>query len=151
MKVGLVVVALFVGLAGAAVVSTDVNAQTTKSVWDGVYTDEQAKRGEAVYRQFCTACHGAALTGGEAAGPLTGAQFTANWNGVTVGDLFERIKISMPLDRPGVLTRQQNADVLAFVLSANKFPVGKTELARQSEYLKQIKFEVTKPAGNTGS
>jgi cytochrome c len=150
MKVGLLVATLVVSFTGMAVFRTTLNAQTTKSVWDGVYTEEQAKRGEAVYRQFCTACHGAALTGGEAAGPLTGAQFTANWNGVTVGDLFERIKISMPLDRPGVLTRQQNADVLAFVLSANKFPVGTAELARQTEYLRQIKFEVTKP-GTSGS
>jgi hypothetical protein len=44
------------------------------------------------------------------------------------------------------LTRQQNADVLTFMLSVNKFPAGKTELYRQSEMLKEIRFETKKPA-----
>jgi mono/diheme cytochrome c family protein len=120
--------------------------ETTRSVWDGVYTEAQAKRGEAVYRQNCASCHGVALEGIETAGPLTGARFTANWNGVTVGDLLERVRVSMPNDRPGTLSRQQLADVLAYVFSVNRFPAGKTELARQTELLKQIKFDATKPA-----
>ena len=120
--------------------------ETTRSVWDGVYTEAQAKRGEAVYRQNCAACHGVTLEGIETAGPLTGARFTANWNGVTVGDLLERVRVSMPNDRPGTLSRQQTADVLAYVFSVNQFPAGKTELARQTELLKQIKFDATKPA-----
>jgi len=121
---------------------------TTRSVWDGVYTEVQAKRGEAVYRQNCASCHGVALEGIETAGPLTGARFTANWNGVTVGDLLERVRVSMPNDRPGTLSRQQTADVLAYVFSFNRFPSGKAELARQTEILKQIKFEATKPAAH---
>ena len=120
--------------------------ETTRSVWDGVYTEAQAKRGEAVYRQSCAACHGVTLEGIETAGPLTGARFTANWNGVTVGDLLERVRVSMPNDRPGTLSRQQTADVLAYVFSINRFPAGKAELARQTELLKQIKFDATKPA-----
>ena len=120
--------------------------ERARSVWDGVYTEEQAKRGETVYRERCSSCHQPTLTGGETAGPLVGATFTANWNGVTVGDLFERTRVSMPHDRPGTLTRQQTADVLAYVFSANKFPAGKTELARQPELLKQIRFDATKPA-----
>jgi S-disulfanyl-L-cysteine oxidoreductase SoxD len=118
----------------------------THSVWDGVYTEEQAKRGEAVYQKECAACHGAELTGGESAPPLTGGVFQANWNGLTLGDLFDRIRKTMPLSKPGRLTRQQDADVLAFMLSINKFPAGKTELYRQSEMLKEIRFETKKPA-----
>jgi len=116
------------------------------SVWDGVYTEEQAKRGETVYRKECAACHGDQLTGGESAPPLTGGAFQANWNGLTLGDLFDRIRKTMPQTKPGSLTRQQNADVLAFMLSVNKFPSGKTELYRQSEMLKEIRFETKKPA-----
>ena len=127
---------------GAAVLAQD----TTRSVWDGVYTEAQSKRGEAVYRQNCASCHGVALEGIETAGPLTGARFTANWNGVTVGDMFDRVRMSMPHDRPGTLSRQQTADVLSYVFSVNRFPAGKAELARQSELLKQIKFDATKPA-----
>ena len=121
------------------------SSRRSRSVWDGVYTAQQAERGADVYHKHCASCHGSQLEGGESAGPLVGAQFTSNWNGVTVGDMFERTRISMPLDRPGTLSRQQNADVLAYVFSMNDFPVGKTELARQAELLKQIKFEATKP------
>ena len=52
----------------------------------------------------------------------------------------------MPLSKPGRLTREQDADVLAFLLSVNRFPAGKTELYRQSEMLKEIRFETKKPA-----
>jgi mono/diheme cytochrome c family protein len=135
------------GVAVTFGIGSAIRAQeTTRSVWDGVYTEAQAKRGEAVYRQSCASCHGVALEGIETAGPLTGARFTANWNGVTVGDLLERVKVSMPNDRPGTLSRQQTADVLAYVFSVNRFPAGKAELARQTEILKQIKFEATKPS-----
>ncbi|PYU09774.1 MAG: class I cytochrome c [Acidobacteria bacterium] len=118
----------------------------SRSVWDGVYTEEQAKRGEPVYQKECAACHGAMMTGGESAPPLTGGGFQANWNGLTLGDLFDRIRKTMPQSKPGSLTRQQDADVLAFMLSLNKFPAGKTELYRQSEMLKEIRFETKKPA-----
>lgn len=119
----------------------------SRSVWDGVYTEEQAKRGEEVYKKECAACHGAELTGGESAPPLTGGSFQANWNGLTLGDLFDRIRKTMPQAKPGSLARQQVSDVLAFMLSMNKFPAGKTELYRQSEMLKEIRFETKKPAG----
>jgi mono/diheme cytochrome c family protein len=103
-----------------------------RSVWDGVYTEEQAKRGEALYEKQCSACHGDKLAGRESAPPLTGGAFLSNWNGLTLGDLFERIRRTMPQTSPGKLTRQQNADILAYVLSFNKFPAGKTELYRQA-------------------
>ncbi len=115
-----------------------------QSVWDGVYTSEQAKRGHPIYNKYCASCHGDQLTGGEDSPPLTGGAFLANWNGLTVGDLFERIRVSMPQNRPGRLTRQQNADVLAYLLSANQFPAGESELPTETERLKQIRFESTK-------
>ncbi len=118
----------------------------SRSVWDGVYTEQQAKRGEPIYHKECAGCHGDMLTGGESAPPLTGGAFLANWNGLTMGDLFDRIRKTMPQSAPGRLTRQQDADILSFMLSVNKFPAGKTELYRQSEMLKEIRFEAEKPA-----
>ena len=56
--------------------------------------------------------------------PLASGDFLSGWDGLTVGDLFERIRISMPQNAPGSLSGQQNADILAFMLSANKFPTG---------------------------
>ena len=116
-------------------------AQESATVWDGVFTDEQAKRGETAYRQECSNCHGAELEGGDMTPPLVGGTFTSNWNDLTLGDLFERIRATMPLDKPGTLSRQQNADVVAFVLKANLWPAGTTELARDLGALKQIRIQ----------
>jgi len=74
-----------------------------------------------------------------------GGEFLANWNGLTVGDLFERIRTTMPASRPGSVSREQNSEVLAFILSANQFPAGSAELPRQTEALKQIRLESTRP------
>ena len=123
-----------------------VHAQPpTTSVWDGVYTEEQAKRGAPMYSEFCASCHGPELMGGEMAPPLATGDFLSGWDGLTLGDLFERIRISMPQNAPGSLSGQQNADILAFVLSANKYPTGSAELSNQGMVLKTIKFEAKKP------
>ena len=105
-----------------------------------MYTKEQAARGNELYTTHCQACHGESLEGSGPASPLTGPVFTANWDGVSMGDMLERTKTSMPMSKPGSLSRQQIADVLAFVLSANKFPAGEVELPRQAELLNPISF-----------
>lgn len=115
------------------------------SVWAGVYTAAQVARGDIAYRQECASCHGVTLEGGDMTPALTGAVFTSNWNDLTVGDLFERIRITMPLDRPGKLTRQQNADVIAFLLQANGWPEGQTDLAADPGALKQIRIQSARP------
>ena len=136
---------LSIAVARGVLRAQESTATVTGSVWDGVYTEEQAKRGEALYQKECQGCHGVALAGGESSPALTGGAFLSNWNGLRLGDLFERIRKTMPQNVPGKLNRQQNADVLAFVLSANKFPGGKMELSRQVEFLKEIWFEAVRP------
>ena len=136
---------LSIAAARSVLCAQESTVTETRSVWDGAYTEEQAKRGEALYQKECKSCHGVALAGGESSPPLTGGAFLSNWNGLTLGDLFERIRKTMPLNAAGKLNRQQNADVLAFVLSANKFPSGKTELSRQTEFLREIRFEAVRP------
>jgi mono/diheme cytochrome c family protein len=113
----------------------------SQSVWDGVYTEDQAKRGGDLYQKECSTCHGDRLNGIGEAPALSGGRFVSNWNGLTLGDLFERIRKTMPQDKPERLTRREKADVLAFILSFNKFPAGKNELRHQAEWLKQIQFE----------
>jgi cytochrome c5 len=130
---------------GAPWLAAHAAGSPLQSVWDSVYTNEQAKRGELVYRRTCARCHGDVLSGGELATPLTGSSFLANWNGLTVGDLFERIRVSMPADNPGSLTGQQIADVLAHTLRFNGFPAGRKELDRRAELLKEIRIETQRP------
>ncbi len=120
-------------------------AQSTRTVWDGVYTAAQAKRGEAAYAGQCARCHGTQLTGGESAPPLSGIEFFSNWNGLTAGDLFERIRISMPADSPGKISRADNADIIAFMLSVNQFPAGETELAPRAEMLRLVELQMYRP------
>jgi S-disulfanyl-L-cysteine oxidoreductase SoxD len=122
-------------------------AQTDRSVWDGVYTAQQAQRGEELYSKECASCHGLSLNGGESAPPLTGGEFMSNWSSLTAGDLFDRIRNSMPADRPGHLSRQQTADILAHIFAVNQFPPGTSELDTRSEVLKQIRIDAEKPEG----
>jgi len=123
-----------------------VTAQTpSRTIWDGIYTEEQSKRGQPLYAKECASCHGDMLTGGEQAPALAGGEFLSNWNGLSVGDLFERVRKTMPLNKPGKLSREVNADIVAFMLAVNKFPAGKSELSHSTETLNQIRIEATKP------
>src|SRR4051794_39216013 len=98
--------------------------ETSRSVWDGVYNEPQAQRGKALYSQHCASCHGALMSGGNTAPPLTGSEFLSNWNGLTASDLFDRIRNSMPPNAPGSLNREVSTDITAFVLKLNRFPEG---------------------------
>lgn len=119
-------------------------AQQSKSIWDGVYTSEQADRGKTLYTQQCASCHGAKLDGQGPIPPLAGSDFKSNWNGQTLADLLDKMQTSMPADKPGSLSREQNADILAFLLAQNGFPVGQTALPSDAALLATIKFETTK-------
>jgi len=130
-----------IGVVAALVFAQDA----TKSVWDGVYTEDQAKQGQAYYNSECASCHGDQLNGGEMAPPLAGGEFMSNWNGLTVGDLFERIRTGMPPGNPAKVGRDAKVQIVSYMLQFNKFPAGKTELPAQTEALKQIKLEMSKP------
>jgi S-disulfanyl-L-cysteine oxidoreductase SoxD len=142
-------------LAVGGVFFSTVDAQAPASVWAGVYTREQAKRGAALYKDECAACHGEALAGnaqtpraeqlGRAIPPLSGDVFKGNWNGRPLSDLFDKMKASMPRDDPGKIGLKQNADILAFMLNFNEFPPGKTELPADPSLLTEIRFDAVKP------
>jgi mono/diheme cytochrome c family protein len=118
--------------------------ETTSSVLDGVYNDDQAARGADAFAQHCAVCHGATLGGLGEAPALVGPLFVSDFNGLTVGDLFDRVRTTMPLNAPASLGRQRYADILAFVLKSNGFPAGQRELDRRSEFLNTIAFEAPK-------
>jgi mono/diheme cytochrome c family protein len=118
--------------------------EPSRSVWDGVYTEEQAKRGAALYGRECASCHGTDLTGADEIPALSGPAFLANWDGLTLGDLSERVRRTMPPNMPGQLSRRQVTDIVCHVLSVNGFPAAKTELEPNAESLKQIRIEATK-------
>lgn len=134
---GLAPVALATAIAASVALAA---TQASRSVWDSVYTVEQAKKGEALSTAQCVSCHGDRLMGGESAPPLTGDQFNSTWEGVLLSDLSDRIRTTMPLDKPGSLSRQQTADVLAYMLSLSKIPAGATPLPGDALALGQIRY-----------
>ena len=137
--------------AAAIIAAGGASAQMAgRSIWQGVYSADQATRGAAVYAARCAACHGVAMNGtGEAPG-LVGGEFVSHWDTLTVGDLFDRVRTTMPQNAPQTLTRDEYADVLAYVLKYNGFPEGSSPLDRRSEVLELISITAQKPEGGGG-
>ena len=123
--------------------SLTVYAQQSQTLDQGVYTEEQAKRGQAIYTDRCLSCHGEALRG-RLGPPLTGDDFIAAWEKQPLSELVNKIRNTMPQDNPGKLTGQQTADIVAYMLQAGKFPAGRAELGADEAVLKQV----TWPAGS---
>jgi S-disulfanyl-L-cysteine oxidoreductase SoxD len=142
LSVGLLAASLSYGVVRAEQAAAP--AGDAKSIWDGVFTAEQAERGAEAYKTSCSECHGGDLMGDGFAPALSGADFQANWNDLSVGDLFERIRISMPPSGPSGVTPAQKADIVAHMFNFNKYPAGTLELEPKTEVLKTIKIELKK-------
>lgn len=130
------VAALLVGRQFAAVPL----AQAAPSIWDGVYTEEQATKGKQVYTDQCSACHGDMPTGTANAPGLAGDDFMADFNGATMGELYARIFDTMPANDPGKMKPEEIVAVMAFLGSANKWPAGQKELSADKAALALIKI-----------
>jgi mono/diheme cytochrome c family protein len=100
-----------------------LSAQQPRSGWDGLYSDAQAKRGQALYAANCIACHGTEQ--GTPKGPaIVGPAFAARWQRKPIQELFDFVQTKMPYNSPGGLSRTQNADVIAFMIQQSHAPGG---------------------------
>ena len=117
-------IATFGAMAGLSLLAQEDN--TDPSVWDGVYSSDQAERGQKVYDATCARCHGSDLTGGRAR-PLVGESFVRDWGGLTLDSVLTRAK-TMPPGAAGSLAEDRYLDILAYVLSKNDFPTGTGDL-----------------------
>ena len=113
-------------------------AANGKSVWDSVYSADQAKRGQEKYIQVCSSCHQGDLSGSDQSPSLAGGEFLDRWDGQSVGDLADRIRLTMPQDDIGSLNIQMSADITAYLLQANSFPAGQEELKADRAALKAV-------------
>ena len=118
--------------------------ETTKTTWDGVYSQAQAAKGEAVYNEKCQKCHGADAAGSDAPS-LADSGFAGDWDGLTLAQLFDRTRSSMPQDAPQSMGREETANIIAYLLSKNNFPAGEADLSERGEMLGTIKYVATKP------
>jgi S-disulfanyl-L-cysteine oxidoreductase SoxD len=131
-----------VALLGLAAACSVAAAQ--RSVWDGIYTAEQAMRGRTEYMQACASCHAEDLRGKGTAPALVEESFAFQWEDMPLGELLERTRKLMPLDRPNSLSPQAYRDIVAFLLEANKFPAGREELAGDPEALRGVVITMKK-------
>ena len=125
-------------LHGMSIQATSVDAQTASAM----FSEEQAARGESLYAGHCAVCHGAKLEGNPAV-PLAGESFLARWadGQHTVDDLLYIIRTLMPYNAPGSLSRQQYADLTAYILKSNRYPAGEAELPARGAALKQMMLQ----------
>jgi S-disulfanyl-L-cysteine oxidoreductase SoxD len=121
--------------------------EASRTVWDGVYSTAQAELGKHRYSGTCGSCHGPALEGGHIFGSRTrtapalrGEAFLSQWIGHSLGDLFDRISTSMPLDHPGSLSDKAKTDILAFIMQENGFPPGSRDLPADTAVMETIQI-----------
>jgi mono/diheme cytochrome c family protein len=114
------------------------------SVWDGLFTEAQATRGQAVYTGACGFCHGSRLDGApddpdmRPAPPLARARFLRVWEGRTLGTLWAFMRATMPEDNPNSLSGQEYLDVVAYMLSVGGMPTGAQELPNDPGVLARV-------------
>ena len=118
-----------------------LHGQASRGRGDGIYTADQAHRGEALYKKQCTSCHGDALDGAGPYPPLSGNDSSPNTRASPRCNLYDMIQKLMPATAPGSLSRPEAADLFAYILSFNKFPAGKTELPSDADSLKKLTFQ----------
>jgi mono/diheme cytochrome c family protein len=113
-----------------ALATTARGSFVQKTTQDKVYSKAQAARGEKQYATVCASCHDPAkvAAGKKPAPELVGDKFLSTWDGRTLGDLLDQILTTMPDDASVVLTEDQTADLVAYILQANKFPDGTADL-----------------------
>ena len=113
-------------------------AQSDTTIWDGVYTDEQASRGERTYEQECASCHLDDLMGDGIAPALVGSSFFFRWSDLSVSDMYVAIRTTMPQGAPASLSPSGYADISAYMLQMNKVPAGDAELPSDTDDLEEI-------------
>jgi len=115
----------------AAASAQSAPPDSTRSAADGAYTTTQAAAGEELFGQICGNCHSPSQ--------FHGSAFLKYWSGRPVYELFDQLRVTMPLDNPGGLSSDQYASVIAYILKLNDYPAGEEALP-SGEALKRIRF-----------
>lgn len=124
-KAGHYVLGIAIVFAGVIAAAQSVDPAHT-TVWQGVYTEAQAERGQAEYDAHCARCHREDLTGYNSI--LKGPRFLQIYRETSLDILFDKTKTTMPRGAAGTLTDTAYVDIVAYVLKANAFPAGAAEL-----------------------
>jgi mono/diheme cytochrome c family protein len=127
----------FVALACLALPGVLAAQSDTRTTQDGVFNEAQRARGESSFKETCAACHSSSQFKGDA--------FVKAWSGMTVFDLFDQLRTTMPNDNPGGLPPATYVDVVTYLLGLNGFPRGDKALPPDEDALKRVRIT---PAGS---
>jgi mono/diheme cytochrome c family protein len=131
-RVTIVILVAIIFLAITWVVASAVEGKqddTHRTVWEGVYTSEQAASGQGEYGAYCAECHGNTLNG-RSAPALKGDIFWRDWGEETLNVLYDSIRTTMPAADPGSLSSKTYLEIVAYILRENDLPAGTEELDR---------------------
>lgn len=121
----------------AAMSAIPASAQDLASA-NGIFTADQATRGMDVFEMNCAGCHASNLNGTPGGPGIAGSRFKVKWAKKTVGDFYTKIHDTMPAGMGGSLTEAEYIDIVAYILSVNKFAPGDAELVVDADALKAI-------------
>ena len=121
-----------------SVVALGSTAQTTR---EGVYTEEQAVAGGALYLRSCVECHGITLSGGEAGPALVGGAFWQQWENQSLAAFYQITASTMPVNNPNGFSAEQYANLVAFMLQQNGLPAGEEALPNTAGELVAITMQ----------
>jgi len=118
--------------------AADSSAPGGKTIWDGVFTDQQAQRGQQVYQRACAACHLDSLQGDDVSPSLVGKGFLARFTGQSAHEMVQNLRASMPQNAPDSLGDRAYIDLVSFLLKANGSKTGSLELPLDVAELEKI-------------
>ena len=108
------------------------------TIWDGVFTEGQAARGEQAYLKACAQCHADDLLGSTNAPALVGEAFFSRFNRTSADDVVDVIRRTMPQEAPDTLGMPTYADITSYIFKANGSPAGRMELSPDRAKLREI-------------
>ena len=121
----------FVTMACAGLTVSEPGTPVSESIgtiWDGVFSQEQAAEGATQYELSCSTCHAADLRGSSTSPSLVGGGFLFFWQDKPLSELFTTIQTRMPTDAPNSLPTRTYLNILSYILEANEFPAGESDL-----------------------
>ncbi len=101
------------------------------------FTSDQADNGEALYQANCLVCHGESLNNGEFGAPLKGNSFSTRWAGISMDNFFNSAT-EMPPGGANTFSKEEYADMVAFILRENGIPAGEEALPTDSTQLANL-------------
>ena len=129
----------------------------------GIYTEQQAVAGKALYETHCAGCHGASLMNGpRTSSSLVGTEFiekwgakppqsgSAQWTGLKADALLASMIKTMPPGTKKPVSASEQLSILTYILQRNGFPAGSVALTANSPELRDPNVAFQPTVGSVG-